>query len=354
MTQNPTPDSPFALELGKLRNYCMRRALPRMASPRDAPVSAEFRKEIWNSAHQLQSVSGTYPISFGYLRPTCAPCRKSRWVSSVIPGMPYSYKSERRYRRQYAESMFGVTHKKGGWDCHRHLEILFAGAMPFMPDVDRLPEGSMHFYPTHLFRDIRDAVLADRDFDFSKMELELHACLASTLTAEAVAQYVWQTLSHPKRVYFLDFELHKSPDYLSLQLLAGLLRLHQPKVYGANRPMYLWRSRHSQHLYGRGFGYAGALGRQHEMQVESPANRDIETLATVLRALKVDALIVGSSHRHVAFCEQWLAFNDSSNKPMVTAFIDGGDERVVAQTNASDCPVWLHRFARELDHITPC
>lgn len=349
MTRTSRPNISFVSELTQLREYAVKRALPRIAPLQGEPLSTAIRQETWESAHRLQSRSGIYPISFAYLRPALASHEKRRWVSSVVPGMSYAYRSERRYRRQYAESVFAVTHKKGGWDCHRHLEILFAGAIPFMPDADRIPPGTMHFYPKELLCDVRDAVLRGLDLNVPKVLLELSAYQAATLSAEALASFVWEALARPKRVYFLDFELEKSPDYLSLQLLGGLLKLQQPEICAANMPMYLWRSRRSPTLYGRGFGYASALRRQQKLEVDRPGDRDVETIATILSAQKADALIVGSSHRHRNFCEQWLVYNGSRNQPVVTAFIDGGDERVVAQAGTHGRPEWLHRFARELD-----
>ncbi len=349
MTKKSQFSSSFAPDLTQLREYASKRALPRIETLQVAPVSIAFRQETWASAHRIQSQSGIYPISFGYLRPAFAPQLKRRWISPVIPGVPYAYRSERRYRRQYAESMFGVTHKKGGWDCHRHLEILFAGAVPFMPDADRIPRGTMHFYPTEIFCDVRDAVLADRELNMQQILLELSAYQTATLTAEAVASFVWETLGRPKRVYFLDFELEKSPDYLSLQLLGGLLKLRKPRIFAANEPRYLWQSRRSQTLYGRGFGYVRALHHQHTLEVERLVDTSVETIANSVSAQKADALIVGSSHRHKNFCEQWLAYNGTQTHPVVTAFIDGGDERVVTETGTHGRPEWLHRFARELD-----
>lgn len=341
--------SEFEPELARLREYAAKRRLPRIGPMQEAPVSAAFRQETWESARQIQSEWGIYPISFGYLRSAFRPHVKRRWVSPVIPGMPYVYRSERRYRRQYAESMFGVTHKKGGWDCHRHLEILFSGTIPFMPDADRIPRGTMHFYPKELIQEVQSLVVADREMFFQKILLEISAYQSATLSSQAIAAFVWEVLERPRRVYFLDFLLDKSPDYLSMQLLGGLLQLRQPRICATNMPTYLWRSRRSRNLYGRGFGYTGVLNRQHVLAVDRPPDRNVETIAAILSAQRADVLIVGSSHRHAHFCDQWLAYNGSRSHPVVTAFIDGGDERVAPPTETSVRPDWLHRFARELD-----
>ena len=48
--------------------------------------------------------------------------------------------------------MFGVTRKKAGWDCMRHLEIMANGAVPFFTDLQELPAKTMQHYPKHLFQ----------------------------------------------------------------------------------------------------------------------------------------------------------------------------------------------------------
>ena len=52
----------------------------------------------------------------------------------------YVYDQEDEYYKQYAESMFGVTMKKNGWDCVRHYEIMANNCVPLFLDIDQCPE----------------------------------------------------------------------------------------------------------------------------------------------------------------------------------------------------------------------
>ena len=47
-------------------------------------------------------------------------------------------------------SYFCVTYKKGGWDALRHYEVIAAGCMPFMPDIDYAPIYTMYHFPKQL------------------------------------------------------------------------------------------------------------------------------------------------------------------------------------------------------------
>ena len=44
-------------------------------------------------------------------------------------------------------SYFGLTWKKAGWDCLRHLELLAAGYVPLFTDIGNAPRGAVAFLP---------------------------------------------------------------------------------------------------------------------------------------------------------------------------------------------------------------
>ena len=50
----------------------------------------------------------------------------------------------------YRRSHFVFTHRRGGWDCWRHLEALAAGTVPFMPDLAQCDRVCMALYPKHV------------------------------------------------------------------------------------------------------------------------------------------------------------------------------------------------------------
>jgi len=75
--------------------------------------------------------------------------------AAVIPTKrsTYTFGTQDSYYDQYATSLFGITMKKAGWDCMRHYEILAAGAVPYMLDLELIPEYTMMAFPKRLFRE---------------------------------------------------------------------------------------------------------------------------------------------------------------------------------------------------------
>lgn len=67
--------------------------------------------------------------------------------SKNIPGMGYDYKNSSEYLQSYRDCIFAITHKKNGWDCYRHLEILSQGSCMFMLDIVAIPKYTMTHYP---------------------------------------------------------------------------------------------------------------------------------------------------------------------------------------------------------------
>ena len=54
----------------------------------------------------------------------------------------YAFDSEESYYDDLATSKFGVTTKRGGWDCLRHYEIAAAGALPCIRQLETKPPSS--------------------------------------------------------------------------------------------------------------------------------------------------------------------------------------------------------------------
>tara|TARA_S200002703_G_scaffold42949_1_gene37377 strand:+ start:3329 stop:4276 length:948 start_codon:yes stop_codon:yes gene_type:complete len=50
------------------------------------------------------------------------------------------FSEEKSYYEDLSSSWFGLTCKKGGWDCLRHYEIIASGALLLFKDYDRKPE----------------------------------------------------------------------------------------------------------------------------------------------------------------------------------------------------------------------
>lgn len=110
------------------------------------------------------------------------------------------YGSETEYYRQYSQSYFGVTMKKGGWDSCRHYEIMAAGAVPYFLDLEQCPEKTLFWMPKKTLlraRDLQsrgDAVSMSWLVDWAELYQETQVALSRHLTTEAMAKYVLEKI----------------------------------------------------------------------------------------------------------------------------------------------------------------
>ena len=51
----------------------------------------------------------------------------------------YAFTTEIEYRQNLADSRFGITTKRGGWECLRHYEIAASGTIPCFKDLAKKP-----------------------------------------------------------------------------------------------------------------------------------------------------------------------------------------------------------------------
>ena len=96
-----------------------------------------------------------FPISFAMpYEKICNPSSviKTKTLADYLPNATYkySYDSEEDYYKGYQESYFGATHKKAGWDCMRHYEILANYSLPYFTDLADCPTLTMTNFPKQL------------------------------------------------------------------------------------------------------------------------------------------------------------------------------------------------------------
>jgi hypothetical protein len=158
-----------------------------------------FKREIYEPNPDL------LPIQFGIPKEKIRPIdlsRKTRLMAPLIPG-DYStylyYDSEERYYDQYSDSYFGLTRKKGGWDCMRHYEIMAAGTLPYFSDFESCPLLTLDRFPREEFYAYRR--LHDDWDSFNGnmahwlcMAQRVHAAMTFHLTTEAIAKRVLDRL----------------------------------------------------------------------------------------------------------------------------------------------------------------
>lgn len=206
---------------------------------------------------------GVFPISFSNPRPVSTlQGQRLRFLSEVIPGEPYSFHDEDQYLQQYRESYFGLSTKKAGWDCFRHLEIAFAGSIPLVPGIRATPPGVMFAYPKSTWAEI----LAELSSSGPRIPSDglirnLAQYSEDYLSSRAMATYMLDVLDYQGGpVAFVDDELGSWVDYQSIFSLIGLSRVLGGSLAMPAIPDYLVSPfRADRNLYGRGFGYVGAL-----------------------------------------------------------------------------------------------
>jgi hypothetical protein len=119
--------------------------------------------------------------------------KKEKDYAYIIPGdkSTYIYTDEKSYFEDYKKSYFGVTGKKGGWDCLRHYEILMNGCIPFFTDLENCPSNIMTRFPKTLVLDTMDKIKKQNDLSFYEECVTLLLnWTREKLTTESVAKYV--------------------------------------------------------------------------------------------------------------------------------------------------------------------
>lgn len=198
-------------------------------------------------------------------------------------------------------SMFGVTFKKGGWDCLRHLEIIANGCMPYMLDAKLLPFGTMFRWPKDTLIDvlnlegidheaIREIVYSDVNslqVDDAKLINQeqfnmtlfldllngLQAHVREYLTTEAMAKYLMSLADNVeiKNILFVgspNAATH-TPDYMACTLFHGMRSLFGSRLVDHPKRTWMYSDYENERssVYGHGFTYAFLLA-------DIPVNRD--------------------------------------------------------------------------------
>ena len=106
----------------------------------------QFKRELISDPHPH-----LFPISFAM--PAEKICRispvKERMISAQVPSSDrkYAFSSEAEYYEEYQSSIYAITHKKTGWDCKRHYEIMANHCIPLFEGIADCPENIMTTLP---------------------------------------------------------------------------------------------------------------------------------------------------------------------------------------------------------------
>lgn len=303
-------------------------------------------ENVWTVAKEVYSSRQIWPISFSYpLEAKVGPAEKSGGLSPVFPGHSYSFSDPDQYIQSYGAYDFALTHKKAGWDCFRHLEICFSGAIPYMPDATLIPAHTMVHYPKEFLVRVADHLRQNPAVAEPKTKRALATYFNRQLTSRAMAEYVARVAPflYGGRVLFVDEALVGMPDYQSVLTLIGLKQVLGTNVSVAHPVDYVYEDwdGDATTLYGRGFGYTRVLEPHLKEGNEISATPFVisrESLAVF------DAIVVGSITRNIALARRLLDLFPAEK----SIWIHGEDEGPTRNDIRSYREARVTAFAREL------
>lgn len=148
-----------------------------------------FKRELTSNADNVLPISFAIPDDLIKLEQI----EKTQTFGTVYPGKPetYIFSNEEDYYNDYHKSYYGVTCKKGGWDCLRHYEILANRCIPYFLELNNCPKSTLYNFP-------KDIILYTNEYaknntippDYFKVQEELYCYTKSNLTTSKLAHYV--------------------------------------------------------------------------------------------------------------------------------------------------------------------
>lgn len=238
------------------------------------------------------------PISFSI--PECKIVKeipaKTQLLATNIPGKSetYIFPTEAEYYADYQRSVFAITHKKAGWDCLRHYEILANGCIPYFTDLSECPQEMLALFPKNL---VKEAMIASSKPGFDPIP-HIQALLEYTrthLTTEAMARYVLEASNNKEAKSVLFISGDDYTDYLRCLTLHGFKMLFKSACHDVNKVPHLYDTFPEDQvagLYGKGFSYSRTL-KYEEMRDDT---KD-QTLFDDILNRRYDIVIFGSVHR---------------------------------------------------------
>jgi hypothetical protein len=263
----------------------------------------------------------------------------------IFPGHRYSFTDEADYIDNYGRFSFALTHKKSGWDCFRHLEIMYSGAVPYMPDASLIPEFTMVHYPKKFLAEVAEGLRHSRVVISSDSHQKLASYFNDNLTSAAMARYVLRAaeIDDDAKVLFVDAAAVAMPDYQSIFTLIGLKQTLGKRISVAFPLDYVYEdwAGDAAALYGRGFGYSRVL----ETSLKNPNEASGELLDLSASSLaNFDAVVVGSVTRNSGLADQLVARFPASK----TLWIHGEDQGPSASDIATFRAKGVTVFVREI------
>jgi hypothetical protein len=265
-------------------------------------------RNVLDVARECHRRDGVYPLNFSFPRPELMPAELSRrphFLSSTIPGEPFSFDSWDDYLAEYRSAYFALSTKKGGWDTFRHLEILFSGGIPVMPGLGKAHAHSLAHFPKKALAGVYESLVRDGPaLPGPATQQFLRAFAREHLSSEAMAGFLLQiTGLESSSILFLDESLPARTDYLSAFTYIGLKQATGQRTQAAFEPHFLFEdfTGDTRTLYGRGFGYSRSLPAELRGSLATDGTTPSK-LAEV--SASFDAIVVGNYDANRGLVEQ--------------------------------------------------
>jgi hypothetical protein len=303
-------DENFQIQLTTVPRYEIEEAISLVTRHPDIEwsLTADWTDSSREMARECFSKHGVWPISFSY------PClamplqRPQETLNSITPGFPYSFDDEAEYLNVYGRSSLAITHRKAGWDCFRHLEIMASGSVPLMLDAPLIPKYSMIHYPKIAMAEVLALALEYGGRPSQSAREGFFDFFNKHLTTLAMAEYILEMsgLSNAAKVLFIDEHTPTNPEYLSTLTLMGLKQLFGTNCEVAYPADFLYSDSvmPTYQFYGRGFGYTKKL----DPALRS-AREQISAGIDGIESLDIgafDAVVVGSLTRNRELTQKML------------------------------------------------
>ena len=265
-----------------------------------------------------------YPINFSIPKEKIINFipNKKKILSNIIPGGPknYTFTNEIDYYKEYQESYFGLTKKKGGWDCLRHYEIMANGCIPIFENIERCPENTLKLLPKNLL--IKGNILynniskkkinelTDEEInECNNLILDLLNYTKKNLTTESIAKYILEKIKNINEKKILYLSGSTRTDYLRCLTLHGFKTLFKNNCYDYPKISHIYKDSTIEYnkLYGRGMTYSNLLNQE----LHTELNDDIITKN--IKENYYDIIIYGSCHRGLPFYDLIVKYYKSNN-----------------------------------------
>lgn len=329
--------------------------LPSIPSALDHETACREIDE-WVGPKRIYPISFAIPEELVLAEPPAKEQASGKGISRGNRKYRFGPGEQQAYYEDYQRSYFGLTYKKGGWDCMRHLEIMANGTLPFFPGIEDCPRFTMAHYPKAQLREIYNLYAPAVSLEGLDLSFDPDAAgdamesygghvrrmldhVRTHMTTKAMARYVLEKSGHPNARKVLYVSGVKKPDYQCDTLFHGMRSLLGEGCVDVGKIWWMYDSACAEEvgkLYGQGFTYS-----RHLPDIEIDRDNIKERIA----AHEFDLIVFGSINR----CHDLLPHVRETYDREEVVMIDGEDYcRVVGWSKKHNPPRRKWSTARKL------